>query len=351
MDVEFAPDAEPRPAHRERDGSDVPAGLPRYGLPVRVRREARAARWARPTTSTATDASSCTAAGGCTTTGRSTSCVRGSFGAETWCIYYRGLDTLDLDSLSLSNMPGKDIWMNPGTCRDRRVPSFDQDIDPDIEPMKQSSTSFGADFQVGDHGVVTVHYVHNDLLETIEDIGFLNAEGDEGYLIGNPGKRVDVGFSSRRARRRSGFATPRPKRQVRRARARLQPALLRELVLQRQLHAEPSLGQLRGPRLVRRDHDADDRRRIGRRAAAVVERRSVRAATSTARGTSTSCCGIRTATSTSTGRLATDRPHVLKLYGSYTHAVGHEHRRRSSMPAAARRSRPTSRPRTARTCS
>ena len=32
---------------------------------------------------------------------------RGSFGAETWCIYYRGLDTLDLASLNLSNMPGR----------------------------------------------------------------------------------------------------------------------------------------------------------------------------------------------------------------------------------------------------
>ena len=37
--------------------------------------------------------------------------------------------------------------------------------------------------------MLTVHYIHNDLRETIEDIGFLNAQGDEGYLIGNPGKR------------------------------------------------------------------------------------------------------------------------------------------------------------------
>ena len=26
--------------------------------------------------------------------------------------------------------------------------------------------------------MLTAHYIHNDLLETIEDIGFLNAEGD-----------------------------------------------------------------------------------------------------------------------------------------------------------------------------
>ena len=47
--------------------------------------------------------------------------------------------------------------------------------------------------------------------------------------------------------------------QVRRARARLQPPLRQQLVLQRQLHAEPALGQLRGPRLLRRSHDADAR--------------------------------------------------------------------------------------------
>ena len=136
---------------------------------------------------------------------------RGSFGAETWCIYYRGLETLDLGSLSLANMPGRDIWSNPGSCRDRRVPSFDEEIDPDIEPMRQSSTTFGADFQVGNNGVVTVHYTHNDLLETIEDIGFLNEDGDEGYLIGNPGKRAtSVQFPS--GTTPLGFATPRPKR-------------------------------------------------------------------------------------------------------------------------------------------
>ena len=138
--------------------------------------------------------------------------VRGSFGAETWCIFYRGLDTLDLGSLNLNNMPGPDLWTTPGSCRDRRVPSFDEEIDPDIEPMKQASTSVGVDYQVGRNGVVSVHYVHNDLLETIEDIGFLNEQGDEGYLIGNPGKRATaIQFPT--GTTPVGFPTPRPTRQ------------------------------------------------------------------------------------------------------------------------------------------
>jgi len=36
--------------------------------------------------------------------------------------------------------------------------------------------------------VLTAHCIHNNLRDTIEDIGFLNPAGDEGYLIGNPGR-------------------------------------------------------------------------------------------------------------------------------------------------------------------
>jgi hypothetical protein len=137
---------------------------------------------------------------------------RGSFGAETWCIFYRGLDTLDLNSLSLSNMPGADLWVTQGTCRDRRVPSFQNEIDPDLEPMRQSSASVGAEYQLFGNNVLTVHYVRNNLLETIEDVGFLTAEGDEGYLISNPGKRqAAIQFPT--GATPLGQAIPRPKRQ------------------------------------------------------------------------------------------------------------------------------------------
>ncbi|MET0167797.1 MAG: TonB-dependent receptor, partial [Vicinamibacterales bacterium] len=136
---------------------------------------------------------------------------RGSFGAETWCIYYRGLDSLDLGSLSLDNKPGRDLWVNQGGCRDRRVPSFQDEIDPDLEPMRQASTSVGAEYQLANNSVFTVHYIHNDLLETIEDVGFLNAQGDEGYLISNPGKRqAAIQFST--GATPAGQPIPRPKR-------------------------------------------------------------------------------------------------------------------------------------------
>jgi hypothetical protein len=114
--------------------------------------------------------------------------VRATFGAETWCIDYRGLDTLDLGSLNLTNKPGRDLWITPGKCRDRRVPSFADEIDPKTKPMSQDSVSAGLEYQFGASRVLTVHYIHNNLRDTIEDIGFLDATGNEGYLIANPGK-------------------------------------------------------------------------------------------------------------------------------------------------------------------
>jgi hypothetical protein len=137
---------------------------------------------------------------------------RGSFGAETWCIYYRSLDTLDIGSLNLSNLPGRDLWTNVGGCRDRRVPSFAGSIDPELEPMRQSSFSAGSEYQLNRNSVFTMHFIHNDLLETIEDIGFLDANGDEGYLIGNPGKRLTA-TQFPTGGTPAGQLTPRPKRQ------------------------------------------------------------------------------------------------------------------------------------------
>jgi len=137
--------------------------------------------------------------------------ARGSFGAETWCVNYRGLDTLDLNSLNLSHMPGQDLWVTPGTCRDRRVPSFAESIQPDIKRMKQSSISGGTEYQLNRNSVLTFHYIHNDLLETIEDVGFLTPQGDEGYLIANPG----VGLTALQfptGATPPGQPTPRPKR-------------------------------------------------------------------------------------------------------------------------------------------
>jgi outer membrane receptor protein involved in Fe transport len=242
--------------------------------------------------------------------------VRGSFGAETWCIYYRGLNSLDLDSISLSNMPGPDIWTNPGSCRDRRVPSFDEEIDPDIEPMKQSSTSFGADFQVGNHSVVTVHYVHNDLLETIEDVGFLNAVGDEGYLIGNPGKRsTAIQFPT--GATPVGFATPRPKRKY----DAVELGYNRRFSGNWFFSANYTISRLWGNYAGLASSDEISTPTTGGSSAVAQQQAG---SISRPGGNVNRAWDLDELLFDShgnldvTGRLATDRPHVLKLYGGYT---------------------------------
>ena len=42
--------------------------------------------------------------------------------------------------------------------------------------------------QIGSEMVLGAHYVHNILRRTIEDIGAVDASGNEAYIIGNPGR-------------------------------------------------------------------------------------------------------------------------------------------------------------------
>jgi hypothetical protein len=111
---------------------------------------------------------------------------RDSFGADFWTIRYRALDTLDINSLSLANMPGADLWIVPGSFRDQRVPNFDR-VDPEIEPTYQDGISAGLEYQLLPTVAFTVHYVHNELEQVIDDVGSL-VNGNSVLFIANPGQ-------------------------------------------------------------------------------------------------------------------------------------------------------------------
>jgi outer membrane receptor protein involved in Fe transport len=244
---------------------------------------------------------------------------RGSFGAETWCSNYRALDTLDIGSINLSNMPGADIWITPGTCRDRRVPSFGGDIDPELEPMRQSSASAGLEFQLGSNSTLTAHFIHNDLLETIEDVGFLNAEGSEGYLISNPGKRVTATQFPTGATP-PGQRTPRPKRQY----DALELGYNRRFADNYFFSANYTLSRLYGnyAGLASSDEVITPTSGVSpqtQQQAGAVSRRG---------GNVNRAWDLDELLFDSRGnldvlgRLATDRPHVVKLYGAYDFSFG-----------------------------
>jgi hypothetical protein len=245
---------------------------------------------------------------------------RGSFGAETWCVWYRGLNTLDLGSLNLDNLPGNDLWFpSPGGCRDRRVPSFGSDIDPDLKPMKQASTSLGAEFQVSRNSVLTVHYIHNDLLETIEDVGFLNAEGDEGYLISNPGKGVtSIQFPT--GATPPGQVTPRPTRTY----DAVELGFNRRFANNYFFSANYTISRLYGNYAGLASSDEIVTPTSGSSPANQAQAGQV----SRRGGNVNRAWDLDELLFDShgnldvLGRLATDRPHVVKLYGSYDFSFG-----------------------------
>ncbi|HOQ47316.1 MAG TPA: carboxypeptidase regulatory-like domain-containing protein [Bryobacteraceae bacterium] len=117
---------------------------------------------------------------------------RGTFGGDIWRVHYRSLDSPDvfnlLSSASLTNLPGTNLWSSePGSFRDRRVPSFDL-VAKNIKPMSQDNMNFGVEYQIAPQTVFRGNYVHTNLRRTIEDLGALNEQGDEVYLYGNPGE-------------------------------------------------------------------------------------------------------------------------------------------------------------------
>ncbi|MGH9310369.1 MAG: TonB-dependent receptor, partial [Vicinamibacterales bacterium] len=237
---------------------------------------------------------------------------RGSFGAETWCTNYRALDTLDFGSLNLNNMPGRDLWITPGTCRDRR---FQAEVDPDIKPMRQSSASGGLEYQVGRNAVLTAHYIHNDLLETIEDIGFLTPSGDEGYVIGNPGRGLSA-LQYPTGATALGFATPRPKRQY----DALELGYTKRFADNWFFSANYTLSRLYGNYSGLASSDEITTPTTGGSSATAQQQAGsiARPGGNTNRAwdldellwDSRGNVGLL-------GRLATDRPHVVKLYGAY----------------------------------
>jgi Carboxypeptidase regulatory-like domain/TonB-dependent Receptor Plug Domain len=119
---------------------------------------------------------------------------RGTFGADFWRVHYRTLDTPDIFAISLDNLPGTDLWAkyhNGATFRDRRVPGF-QYLDPAVKPPSTDAMNAGVEWEVLPKMVFTGRYVRTHLNRTIEDMGVLDAAGNEVYRYGNPGEGLNT---------------------------------------------------------------------------------------------------------------------------------------------------------------
>ena len=128
---------------------------------------------------------------------------RGSFGGDKWLEYYYALDTVDWTTIldAVTNVagcppacPGRILRgaptaANPKGGIDFRHPSFGADaIEPDLKPMRQQEATFGLEHQLSDVVAGSIRYVHKQVDRGIEDTGSLDADGNEIYIIANPGE-------------------------------------------------------------------------------------------------------------------------------------------------------------------
>jgi hypothetical protein len=241
---------------------------------------------------------------------------RGSFGGDFWTVRYRALETTDVLSLSGTNTPGTNIWPF-GPYRDRRVPNFDS-VAPGLKPFSTDLINAGVEYQLTTSTVVRANYVRNDLNRAIEDMGVL-VNGDEVYQYVNPGEGVAKTMLSSGATP-NNFPTPKP--------IRTYDAL--ELSVNRRFSrgffggASYVFSKLYGnyPGIGNSDE-------IRTPTTGVTSATSQQSGGSIARpGTSASRAWdldeqvFDSRGNYVTGRLATDRPHVFKLFGNYTKEWG-----------------------------
>ena len=244
--------------------------------------------------------------------------ARGSFGGDIWKIYYRSLDTLDVFSLSGTNLPGRNLWSaDPNSFRDRRVPNFDS-VDPNIKPMSQDALNAGAEYQLRGNATLTVNYTHNNLRRTIEDLGVLE-NGDEVYKYVNPGEGIAATMVP------SGltdtFVTPKPKRQY----DALEVSLEKRFSNNWFASASYVYSRLYGNYAGLANSDELSTPTTNRSSSTTQQQAGSIARPGSSANRAWDLDELvwdSHGNLNVLGRLATDRPHVVKLYGSYMMPTG-----------------------------
>lgn len=115
--------------------------------------------------------------------------ARGSFGGDYWHSLVYKLDSPDLSKLSKAT-PGA-LGSLIIDIDNRTIPINSQGqidgVDPDIKPMSNRQYAFGLEHEIKNGLVASVSYTRSRLVRGIEDIGTLDANESEVYVIGNPG--------------------------------------------------------------------------------------------------------------------------------------------------------------------
>ena len=115
--------------------------------------------------------------------------ARSVFGGETWISNIYKLDNPNV--FALSSKTPEAAGAKIVSYDNRMVPINEKGelagIDPDIKPYKTRRFVASLDHQLTGRIVIGTRYTRNDLLFALEDIGVLDANDNESYMIGTPG--------------------------------------------------------------------------------------------------------------------------------------------------------------------
>lgn len=165
-------------------------------------------------------------------------------------------------------------------------------IDPDIKPFRQSEITVGAERDLGNGYLFSGRFTHKQVDKAIEDIGFLNNQGSEAYIIGNPGfgLAAEVGQDF-------GFLPLEAEREYDALELRLDKRFTRRYYFNASYTFSRLFGNYSGLA------SADEAGRTSPNVNRFFDLPFI---------------GFTSLGQPDNGRLPTDRPHVVKFYGAYT---------------------------------
>ena len=167
-------------------------------------------------------------------------------------------------------------------------------VDPDLKPFRQSEFNVQVEREVWENSRVRGSFIHRNVDSAVEDAGFLTSTGSEFYIIANPGE----GLHAQRAHELGFERLVKPQRRYDAGIVEFDTRFVKNLNLNLNYTYSRLFGNYSG--LASSDEN-------GRTSPGVN------------RFFDQPFLGFTAAGKPDNGRLATDRPHVFKASGVYTH--------------------------------
>jgi hypothetical protein len=225
---------------------------------------------------------------------------RGSFGGDKWLDNVYTLDNPNIFNIKPGAPGGFGQCQCPGTLIEVvnwRIPSHDPSenlIEPNLKPVRLQAWDASWEYNFTSDYVFGVRYTHRQLDRTIEDVGILTPQGEQ-YFIANPGFGITVD-SRKFPADYPANVTPKAKRNYDGVEFRLERRFSRQLAFQTSYTYSRLYGNYAG--LANSDEN-------GRRSPNVNRVYDEPWMAYDEKGKLVY------------GRLATDRPHAFKLFGTY----------------------------------